>query len=167
MPRVHNKVDIHAGLCANMHELYERKNADYGDSFSQLRKRYPNFVCMRLFDKLNRLDTILKPGHELQVTDEKIEDTLMDIANYAIMELTERTAEKESHTEEEEPKEPLTEDEKSARTKVLKTLRQVASEYNQIGYIGCVGLACKDCPAYIKEINECVFSYAARKSNSI
>lgn len=88
------KVDIHAELCKDMHNLYTRKNADYGDSFAQLRKRYPNFVCMRLFDKLNRLDTIIQPGHELQVSDEKIEDTLMDIANYAIMELTERMADR-------------------------------------------------------------------------
>lgn len=88
------KVDIHAELCKDMNRLYACKNADYGDSFSQLRKRYPNFVCMRLFDKLNRLDTIVQPGHELQVSDEKIEDTLMDIANYAIMELTERMAER-------------------------------------------------------------------------
>jgi len=89
-----NKVEIHKDLCTEMHALYERKNADYGDSFSQLRKRYPNFVCMRLFDKLNRLDTIIQPGYECKVSDEKIEDTLMDIANYAIMELTERRAER-------------------------------------------------------------------------
>lgn len=90
-----DKIQIHQEICEKTHELYERKNADYGDSFAQLRKRYPNFVCMRLFDKLNRLDTILTPGHQLRVTDEKIEDTLIDIANYAIMELTERAAEKE------------------------------------------------------------------------
>lgn len=90
-----DKVEIHRDLCTEMHALYGRKNADYGDSFSQLRKRYPNFVCMRLFDKLNRLDTIIQPGYECKVSDEKIEDTLMDIANYAIMELTERRAARE------------------------------------------------------------------------
>lgn len=88
-----DKMQIHKQLCEQMHELYAKKNADYGDSFSQLRKRYPNFVCMRLFDKLNRLDTIIQPGYSCKVSDEKIEDTLMDIANYAIMELTERQAE--------------------------------------------------------------------------
>lgn len=87
-----DKIQIHKQLCDNTHSLYEKKNADYGDSFSQLRKRYPNFVCMRLFDKLNRLDTIIQPGYECKVSDEKIEDTLMDIANYALMELTERRA---------------------------------------------------------------------------
>ena len=91
------KIEIHKSLCDKTHELYENKNADYGDSFSQLRKRYPNFVCMRLFDKLNRLDTIIQPGYECKVFDEKIEDTLMDIANYALMELTERRADSLVH----------------------------------------------------------------------
>lgn len=85
-----DKVELHSQVLSEMHELYERKNADYGDSFAQLRNRYPNFVCMRLFDKLNRLDTLMKPGYEAQVTDEKLEDTLMDIANYAVMEIVER-----------------------------------------------------------------------------
>nr|DAH90584.1 MAG TPA: Nucleotide modification associated domain 1 [Bacteriophage sp.] len=90
-----DKIKIHEQLCKEMHELYERKNADYGDSFAQLRKRYPNFVCMRLFDKLNRLDTVIQPEYALKVSDETLEDTLMDIANYAIMELTERRAARE------------------------------------------------------------------------
>lgn len=91
------KLEIHKSLCDETHSLYEKKNSDYGDSFAQLRKRYPNFVCMRLFDKLNRLDTIIQPGYECKVSDEKIEDTLMDIANYALMELTERRADSLVH----------------------------------------------------------------------
>ena len=89
------KNEIHSEILEEMHNLYLKKNADYGDSFAQLRKRYPNFVCMRLFDKLNRLDTLIQPGYEAKVTDEKLEDTLMDIANYAVMEILERRAERE------------------------------------------------------------------------
>lgn len=89
-----DKIELHRVTLENMHELYKRKNADYGDSFAQLRKRYPNFVCMRLFDKLNRLDTLIQPGYEAKVVDEKLEDTLMDIANYAVMEIVERRAER-------------------------------------------------------------------------
>lgn len=89
-----DKVKMHEEILKEMHELYVRKNADYGDSFAQLRKRYPNFVCMRLFDKLNRLDTLIQPDYEAKVTDEKLEDTLMDIANYAVMEILERRKEK-------------------------------------------------------------------------
>lgn len=89
------KAEIHSEILEEMHDLYLRKNADYGDSFAQLRKRYPNFVCMRLFDKLNRLDTLIQPGYEAKVDDEKLEDTLMDIANYAVMEILERRKEQE------------------------------------------------------------------------
>ena len=91
------KLEIHKSLCDETHNLYEKKNSDYGDSFSQLRKRYPNFVCMRMFDKLNRLDIIIQPGYECKVSDENIEDTLMDIATYALMELTERRADSLVH----------------------------------------------------------------------
>ena len=94
-----DKIGTHSHILDEMHELYRKKNADYGDSFAQLRKRYPNFVCMRLFDKLNRLDTLIQPEYEAQVTDEKLEDTLMDIANYAVMEILERRVERESQND--------------------------------------------------------------------
>lgn len=97
-----DKVAIHKQYCIDSNLLYARKNADYGDSYSQLRKRYPNFICMRLFDKLNRLDRVIQPGYECKVSDETIEDTLMDIANYCLMELTERTADRLAKEEEEE-----------------------------------------------------------------
>ena len=75
-----------------MHELYEKKNADYGDSFAQMRQRYPNVIGMKLWEKVNRLCNLLDNPGTQQVTDEGVEDTLMDIANYCIMELTERKA---------------------------------------------------------------------------
>ena len=83
------KITIHKQLCDNMHYLYQKKNADYGDSFAQMRKRYPNVIGMKLWEKVNRLCNLLD-GQSQQVADEAVEDTLMDIANYSIMELTER-----------------------------------------------------------------------------
>lgn len=97
-----DKVAIHKQYCIDANLLYKKKNTDYGDSYSQLRKRYPNFICMRLFDKLNRLDRVIQPGYECEVEDEKVEDTLMDIAVYCLMELTERAAERLAKEEEEE-----------------------------------------------------------------
>lgn len=84
-----DKTDMHANILTEIHELYCHKNADYGDSFAQLRERYPNFVCMRVFDKLNRIDNIMNSGKQ-SVLNETIEDTLMDIANYCVMEILER-----------------------------------------------------------------------------
>ena len=88
------KLAIHGDICTCMHKLYEKKNADYGDSFAQMRRRYPNVIGMKLWEKVNRLCNLLD-SQDPQVHDESIEDTLMDIANYAVMELTERRLDEE------------------------------------------------------------------------
>lgn len=84
-----NKLNIHKEICNNLHETYEAKNADYGDSFALVRGKYPNAILIRLNDKLNRLETLLNGSHQ-HVNDESIDDTLLDLANYCIMELVER-----------------------------------------------------------------------------
>lgn len=94
-----DKVQIHENLCKSMHILYKKKNADYGDSFAQMRHRYPNVIAMKLWEKVNRLATLMDNPESQQVNDESIEDTLMDIANYAIMELTERKLDKQGEDE--------------------------------------------------------------------
>lgn len=83
------RTNIHAGICEQIKDTYERKNSDYGDSFAVLRKRYPNQVVIRLHDKLLRLERLLDPAYTAKVKDESIEDTLIDLANYAILELVE------------------------------------------------------------------------------
>ena len=80
---------IHWTICRDLHDTYKAKNADYGDSFAQVRCKYPNAILIRLNDKLNRLETLMN-GAEQHVNDESIEDTLLDLANYCIMELVER-----------------------------------------------------------------------------
>ena len=80
---------IHWTICRDLHDTYKAKNADYGDSFAQVRCKYPNAILIRLNDKLNRLETLMN-GAEQHVSDESVEDTLLDLANYCIMELVER-----------------------------------------------------------------------------
>jgi hypothetical protein len=83
------KVEIHGNICDGIKDTYKAKNADYGDSFAKVRKEYPEVICIRLMDKLERLK-VLVAGNEQQVKDESIEDTLLDLANYCIMEVVER-----------------------------------------------------------------------------
>lgn len=69
-------------------ELYERKNADYGNSFSKTFEEFGmTSTVVRLSDKLERLKTLSKK--EAQVKDESIQDTVMDIAVYAMLTLME------------------------------------------------------------------------------
>lgn len=86
---VDEKVLKHNEICKELNTLYENKNADYGDSFGKSYKEYGvTMSCIRLEDKLNRLKNLNK-GEGQKVNDESIEDTLMDLANYAIMTLIE------------------------------------------------------------------------------
>lgn len=82
-----DKVKAHAQICGALTELYRKKNHDYGDSFGRGYREYGMVMpVIRLEDKLSRLKALLKG--EAQV-DERIEDTLMDLANYAVMTLIE------------------------------------------------------------------------------
>lgn len=84
-----NKIVKHKEICESLNALYEAKNADYGDSFGKSYKEYGlTMSCIRLEDKLNRLKS-LNYNKFSKVNDESIEDTLMDLANYAIMTLIE------------------------------------------------------------------------------
>lgn len=75
-----------------MIQTYRRKNADYGNSFSELRRRLPIAVLVRLYDKYMRLRTLCVPGTMRAVADESTRDTLIDLANYACMEVAEHRA---------------------------------------------------------------------------
>jgi hypothetical protein len=87
-----NKVQVHQEICTELNSIYEKKNHDYGDSFAILRKELPNSILIRIYDKYQRLKTLLT-GTDPKVKDESIEDTLKDLANYCIMELVERRIE--------------------------------------------------------------------------
>ena len=91
-----NKIELHKTLCDQLNDIYSRKNADYGDSFAKVRKEVPNAILVRLMDKMERIKTLLLNGERLQVADEKVDDTLLDLANYCLMEVVERRKEKES-----------------------------------------------------------------------
>lgn len=89
------KLEVHASICDGIKDLYRRKNADYGDSFGKARKVVPNYTLGKLYDKFSRYMNLSLAGEDTAQVDESIDDTLMDMANYAIMELTERRLEKE------------------------------------------------------------------------
>jgi hypothetical protein len=86
---VTGKVEMHESICEELTALYERKNHDYGDSFAKSFAEYGmTMPCIRLEDKLNRTKALIQKQRQM-VDGERIEDTLMDLANYAIMTLIE------------------------------------------------------------------------------
>ena len=84
------KVMRHKELCDGLNTLYARKNHDYGDSFHQtFIEEGLAMARIRLGDKFSRFKTLSRisptDSAQQQVTDESIRDTLLDLANYAIM----------------------------------------------------------------------------------
>ncbi len=80
------KVERHMDICKGLNKIYEQKNHDYGDSFHDtFVEEGMAMARIRLSDKLNRFKKLSREGSEQKVNDESIRDTLLDLANYAIM----------------------------------------------------------------------------------
>ena len=99
-----NKVDLHFDVCKELNKIYEQKNHDYGDSFHETWKEEGFAIArIRLSDNLNRFKKLSRvielDGDDQMVKDESIQDTLLDLANYAIMTVMEMRIEKDSRTD--------------------------------------------------------------------
>lgn len=83
-----NNIKIYEEIVAQMHDVYVAKNHDYGNSVHDTYEKYGlvSFL-VRMEDKINRLRTLSNKKNE--VLDEKLEDTLQDLANYAILAMIE------------------------------------------------------------------------------
>lgn len=76
-----NRVEKFQRIQNNGLELFKKKNADYGNAFEQ----YGTIgVLMRIQDKLQRYVSITNKSVQL-VDDETLQDTLIDLHNYAAM----------------------------------------------------------------------------------
>lgn len=72
-------------ITREMLETYIKKNHDYGDSFTESCDKFGVVAAVvRMNDKINRVNTLYNHA-EIAKVNEKIEDTLLDLANYAIM----------------------------------------------------------------------------------
>jgi len=79
-----NKYEKHIEICKELNQIYRAKNHDYGDSFGETFEKLGIISAVtRITDIVNRLQSLCTK--EQKVEDESIRDTLMDLANYAIM----------------------------------------------------------------------------------
>lgn len=84
-----NNVEQFKQIAKDISELYEKKNTAYGNSFGDTYKKLGIISAVtRISDKYNRLCN-LATNPNIDSLDESIEDTLKDLAAYAIMTLVE------------------------------------------------------------------------------
>jgi len=75
-------------ILKEMQELYEKKNHDYGNSFSETIQEFGfSPAIARINDKLKRVKQMVK-GEQMLVN-ESMRDNLIDIANYCILTIIE------------------------------------------------------------------------------
>lgn len=77
----------HKELCERIHDICVKKNHDYGNSASQSYHEFGLIAyIVRMEDKFNRIKSLSKV--KAQVNDESIKDTLLDLANYCLLAVT-------------------------------------------------------------------------------
>ena len=100
--KLRDNIKSYALISEQMCNLYIKKNHDYGDSFSQSCDEFGLISpAIRLTDKLNRFKSLI--SKDSLVTDESVEDTLLDLANYSIMTLMWMRKQKNKENREQTP----------------------------------------------------------------
>lgn len=90
-------MQLHETLCAKMIDITQKKNSDYtggnNSPFANFEHigglvQLPQVVevgfLTRMSDKMSRIGSFVTKG-SLQVNDESVEDTLLDLANYSLL----------------------------------------------------------------------------------
>lgn len=86
-----DRLDIYQYILNNLEKTYKAKNNDYGNSVADTYQKFGDLsFLVRITDKYNRLLTLCNPNNEQKVKDEKIDDTILDLANYCLLWLVER-----------------------------------------------------------------------------
>lgn len=98
-PKDSNEAKItnrHKEICDTIHDTYLQKNTAYGDSFHKLYEDLGIISAVtQITHKYNRLKTLAKDrNNNINIGDEAITDTLLDMANYCIMTVMEIEREK-------------------------------------------------------------------------
>lgn len=89
MQNTQSKYDRHEELCKELNQTYRSKNTAYGDAFGKTFQKYgPISALTRMSDKWHRTEALIL-GAENNVEDERLEDTLKDMACYCLMTICE------------------------------------------------------------------------------
>lgn len=77
-------------LITKMYETFKKKRNDYGPSTRDTWEKYgPISMLVRMDDKMNRFKNLAIGDTKQLVKDESVKDTLLDLANYALITILE------------------------------------------------------------------------------
>lgn len=86
MMTIDEEVDLFRELTENMADIFAGKRADYGQTTTETFEKFGAVsLLIRMHDKLGRLDNLLRDREKYVPVNESVQDTLIDLANYAII----------------------------------------------------------------------------------
>lgn len=89
-----DKAFYHQLICKDLHDLYKKKNADYGNSFADIFAEVGMaYAYGHMAEKLCRVRSLM--NNPAAVKGESMRDSLVDLANYALLTVVELDAQKE------------------------------------------------------------------------
>lgn len=98
MITVENEIKMFENITKEMNSVFAKKRKDYGQTTSEAFEKFgPLSMYIRMFDKMGRLENLMVKENENRVG-EKIEDTLLDLANYAVITLIELQKQKDKRS---------------------------------------------------------------------
>ena len=87
---IEQEIDYFRTITEQMNEIFCKKRRDYGQTSTETYKKFgPISMYLRMYDKMGRLENLMVKGQKNNVG-EAIDDTLLDLANYAIITIIER-----------------------------------------------------------------------------
>lgn len=87
---IEQEIDMFRGITEKMNKIFECKRADYGQTSTETFEKFgPISMYVRMCDKMGRLENLMVRNQTAKVNDERVEDTLIDLANYCIITLIE------------------------------------------------------------------------------
>ena len=76
-------------VLSEMFDTYKKKNADYGNSFSETIQEFGYIPAVaRINDKVKRMKNIVK-GQKMNIENESLRDALLDAACYCVLTIVE------------------------------------------------------------------------------
>ena len=92
---IDEEIKVFNELTTHMNAVFEKKRNDYGQTTTETFIKFgPVSMLTRMHDKIGRLDNLLV-HNKANYVGEAVEDTLLDLANYALITIIELEKQKE------------------------------------------------------------------------
>ena len=89
-PEEDTRIEMYREIVDDMLDAYQEQYHDYGRGYAEARRKIPCYIAGKLYDKVSQLIALSRDGGTARIRNETIDNALLDLADYALMEYVER-----------------------------------------------------------------------------